>query len=292
MKAASFEFAQPASISEALALLAEGDGEAKPIAGGQSLVPMMAFRLAKPAMLVDITHVPGMDRIVIDESGVRLGALVRWRDIERDARLATAHPLLREAIGHVAHYQVRNRGTVGGSCAHADPAAEMPGIAVACDAQMVLKSLRGERVVPAGDFFLGALTTDLAADELIVEVRLPPWPAGRPFAFEEFARRRGDFAIVAVAVFFDREDDGTCRAPHIGVLGAGDRPQRLGAAEAALAGRPVDGPAIAAAAAAARDEIEPAEDHQYSGAYRRALTEVLVRRGLARAAGVTMQDSP
>jgi carbon-monoxide dehydrogenase medium subunit len=291
MKPASFSFAQPASIREALTLLADGDGEAKPIAGGQSLVPMMAFRLAKPATLVDITRLPGMARIVVDETGVSLGALVRWRDIEHDERLATAHPLLCEAISHVAHYQIRNRGTVGGSCAHADPAAEMPGIAVACDAQIVVESLRGRRIVPAADFFLGALTTALAPDELIVEVRLPPWPTGRPFAFEEFARRRGDFAIVAVAAFFDRDADGICRSPHVGVLGAGDRPQRLGAAEAALADRPIDAAAIAAAAAAAGDEIEPNDDPQYSGAYRRALTRVLVQRALARAADVQMQDA-
>lgn len=152
MKLPPFEYASPASIDEAIALLASARGNAKAIAGGQSLLPVMAFRLAAPALLVDLGRIPGLDAISIGADGVRLGARVRWRDIEADARLSAAHPLLAAAITHVAHYQIRNRGTVGGSLAHADPAAEMPGIAVVCDAELVLKGRSGTRLVPAGAF--------------------------------------------------------------------------------------------------------------------------------------------
>src|SRR5437899_845984 len=169
MKLPAFEYACPATLSEAVALLSSHDGDAKAIAGGQSLVPMLAFRVASPALLVDLRKLPGLDRINITESGVHLGALVRWRDIEDDARLRQAHPLLAAAIKHVAHYQIRNRGTVGGSVAHADPAAEMPGIVVTCEAAVAVTGKSGVRVIPADEFFQGALTTALAPDEIITE---------------------------------------------------------------------------------------------------------------------------
>src|SRR5436305_3213107 len=152
-------------------------------------MPVLAFRLATPSMLVDLRRLPGLNEIAIDDSGVRLGALVRWRDIEHDRRLALAHPPLREAVSHVAHYPVRNRGTVGGSLAHADPAAELPGVAVTCDAQIITAGGKGERTIAAADFFTGALSTALADDELIVELRLPPWPREQRWAFEEFSLR-------------------------------------------------------------------------------------------------------
>ena len=195
MKLPPFEYACPATLTEAVALLAAHDGDAKAIAGGQSLMPMLAFRMARPSLLVDLRKLSDLKGIRISDSGVRLGALTRWRDIEDDKRLASVHPLLRAAISHVAHYQIRNRGTVGGSLAHADPAAEMPGIAVTCDAEIRVLGAKGERVIPAGRFFTGALTTTLADDEIIVEARLPAWPAKRRWGFEELARRRGDFAL-------------------------------------------------------------------------------------------------
>ena len=283
MKLPAFEYASPATLAEAIALLAAGGGTAKPLSGGQSLLPTMAFRLAAPKLLVDLRRVPGLDRIAIDEKGVRLGAKVRWRDIEDDARLRSAHPLLAEAIAHVAHYQIRNRGTVGGSLAHADPAAEMPGIAVTCDAELALTGSSGSRVVRAADFFLGPLSTALAADELIVEVRLPAWPAKRRWAFEEFARRRGDFALAGIAVFYDEDKAGRARNTHIGVIGACHRPHRLAQAEAALDGRIVDDSAIRAAASAASAAVEPPEDLHASAAYRRALVGTLLERALERA---------
>jgi CO/xanthine dehydrogenase FAD-binding subunit len=174
MKLPAFEYASPATMEEAVALLASRFGNAKIISGGQSLVPMLAFRLAAPELLVDLKRLQGLSGIVIAEDGVRLGAKVRWCEIERDERLKGAHPLLVEAIRHVAHYQIRNRGTVGGSLAHADPAAEMPGIAITCDAELIIIGPKGKRVDKASDFFKGALTTSLAPDEVLTEVRLPP----------------------------------------------------------------------------------------------------------------------
>ena len=283
MKLPPFEYATPATLAEAVALLASSGGTAKPIAGGQSLLPTMAFRLAAPALLVDLRKLPDLDRIAIEDDSVRLGAKVRWRDIEDDARLRTAHPLLVAAIAHVAHYQIRNRGTVGGSLAHADPAAEMPGIAVTCDAELTLAGSSGSRVVRAADFFLGPLSTALADDELIVEVRLPPWPAKRRWAFEEFSRRRGDFALAAVAVFYDVDEAGRAGNAHVGVIGACHRAHRLAQAEAALNGRVIDESAIRAAASAAAAAVDPPEDLHASAAYRRSLVGTLLERALTRA---------
>lgn len=283
MKLPPFDYASPTTLAEAIALLAAGAGTAKAIAGGQSFVPIMAFRLAAPTLLVDLRRVPGLDRIDIDAKGVCLGAKVRWRDIQDDVRLRTAHPLLVDVIPHIAHYQIRNRGTVGGSLAHADPAAEMPGIAVTCDAELVLAGSSGKRVVQAADFFVGALSTVLAEDELIVEIRLPPWPAKRRWAFEEFSMRRGDFALAGIAAFYDLDDAGRATNAHIGVIGASNRPHRLRQAEAALDGRIVDTAAIRAAAGAASAAVEPPEDLHASAAYRRSLVGTLLERALLRA---------
>jgi len=280
MKLPAFEYACPATLSEAVALLASHDGDAKAIAGGQSLVPMLAFRVASPSLLVDLRKLPGLDQIRITESGVSLGALVRWRDIEDDARLRHAHPLLAAAIKHVAHYQIRNRGTVGGSVAHADPAAEMPGVVVTCEATIAVTGKSGARVIPADSFFQGALTTALAPDEIITEIRFPAWPAGRRFGFEEFALRRGDFALAAAAVFYDQDAGGRAANAHVGVIGVGDRPVRLATVEAALDGARVDAAAIARAAAAASAAVDPQDDIHASAAYRRSLVGTMVERAL------------
>jgi carbon-monoxide dehydrogenase medium subunit len=279
MKLPAFEYACPATLKEAVALLASHVGEAKPIAGGQSLMPMMAFRLAQPSLLVDLRKLPDLNKISIDKDGVRLGAMVRWRDILDDSRLVKAHPLLQAAVAHVAHYQVRNRGTVGGSVCHADPAAEMPGIAVTCDAEITAIGKGGQRVIKARDFFLGALTTALQPDEILTEVRLPAWPASRRFGFQEFARRRGDFAMAGVAAFYD-PDGAKAGNAHVGVIGVGDRQRRLARAEAAIDGNTLDAAAIAKAAEAASAEVEAQDDIHASAAYRRALTGTLLERAL------------
>jgi carbon-monoxide dehydrogenase medium subunit len=283
MKMPPFEYACPTTISEAVKLLASRD-DAKALAGGQSLIPILAFRLAHPSLLVDLRKLGELRRIGISDQGVSLGAMTRWRDIEDDARLVTAHPLLKAAIEHVAHYQIRNRGTVGGSIAHADPAAEMPGIAVTCDAEIAVVGASGERTIRAGDFFEGPLMTALAADEIIVEIRLPPWPAGRRWGFQEFARRRGDFALAAAAVFYDQDDGRRARNAHVGVIGVADRPLRLPSVEAVLNGRVVDEATIAKADAAAAAAVNPDDDIHASGAYRKALTGTMVERAL-KAAG-------
>ncbi len=284
MKLPPFEYAAPATLAEAIALLAAGDGNAKALSGGQSFLPVLAFRLASPSLIVDLRKVPGLGRIDIDAGAVRLGAKVRWRDIGDDERLRTAHPLLQAAIAHVAHYQIRNRGTVGGSLAHADPAAEMPGIAVACDAQLVLTGPKGTRTVPAADFFTGALSTVLANDELITEVRLPAWPATRRWAFEEFALRRGDFALAGVALHYDADAEGRVTNAHIGVIGACTRPHRIAAAETVLNGKRPDAAQILAAASAAAEAVDPPGDLHASADYRRALVATLLERALTRAA--------
>ena len=280
MKPAPFDYACPGSLNEAVALLASRP-DAKALAGGQSLMPVLAFRLAEPSLIVDLRKLPGLARIEVTQAGLHLGALVRWRDIERAENLA--HPLLKAAVAHVAHYQIRNRGTIGGSLAHADPAAELPGIAVACDGEIEIAGSKGARKVAAEKFFTGPLTTVLAQDELITGLILPPWPAARRWGFEEFARRRGDFAIAGVAAFFDLEGGRAARA-HIGVIGACSRPHRIAAAEAALNGRAIDEAAILAAARAAPQAVDPPEDLHASAAYRRALVETLVERALRRAA--------
>ena len=280
MKLPAFDYRSPESIDAAIRILREEAGAAKVIAGGQSLIPLLAFRLAAPSVLVDLRDIPGLNGIEIGEDGISIGAMVRWCDIENHSALRVAHPLLTAALAHVAHYQIRNRGTVGGSVAHADPAAEMPGVVVTCEATIAVTGKSGARVIPADSFFQGALTTALAPDELITEIRFPAWPAGRRFGFEEFALRRGDFALAAAAVFYD-EDAGGCAAnAHVGVIGVGDRPVRLATVEAALDGARVDAAAIARAAAAASAAVDPQDDIHASAAYRRSLVGTMVERAL------------
>jgi carbon-monoxide dehydrogenase medium subunit len=283
VKPPPFAYAAPETLASAIALLKDG---ARPLSGGQSLMPVLNFRLAAPSLLVDLRKIPGLDRIDINDTGVRLGARVLWRDIEQDKRLAMSHPLLQAAIAQVAHYQVRNRGTVGGSLAHADPASEMPGIAVTCDAEIELHGPAGARAVKAAEFFLGPLTTILAENELIVGIRLPAWPASRRWGFEEFARRKGDFALAGVMLFWDPDAGGRARDVHIGIIAACSRPMRLPSAEALLEGQTIDAGVIAAVARAAAAASDPGDDLHGSAAYRRSLVGTLVTRCLARAVSV------
>jgi len=279
MKPAPFDYQAPATLQEAIDLLA-ADPEAALIAGGQSLMPVLAFRLASPSMLVDLRRVAGLGDIAIDAGGVRLGARVRWRDIDDDQRLQTAHPLLREAIAHVAHYQIRNRGTVGGSLAHADPAAELPGIAVTCDAEITLVGAAGARTIRAGEFFTGPMSTARRPDEIITELHLPLWPRNRRWAFQEFAQRQGDFALAGAALFYDEDQGGRVRNAHVGVIGACDRPRRLAEVETLLNGHAVGEGLFREAAAAARQAVDPPDDLHADAAYRRGLVATLVARGL------------
>jgi aerobic carbon-monoxide dehydrogenase medium subunit len=284
MKLPPFEYACPSTLPEAVQLLASRDGDAKAIAGGQSLMPMLAFRLAHPTLLVDLRKLSDLRGIRISEKGVILGAMTRWREIEDDERLDTAHPLLKAAIAHVAHYQIRNRGTVGGSIAHADPAAEMPGVAITCDAEIAVVGKSGAHTIAAADFFEGALTTALTSDEIIVEVRLPAWPNGRRWGFQEFARRRGDFAMAGAVLFYDQDANSKATNAHVGIIGVGDRPQRLPSVEAVLNGQLIDDATIAKAEAATHAAVDPQSDIHASAPYRRALAGTMVERALKQAA--------
>jgi carbon-monoxide dehydrogenase medium subunit len=284
VKPPPFEYRRPASVQDVAALLAEHGEDAKILAGGQTLVPMMNFRLVAPAIVVDINDVAGLDRIELRADTLRLGALVRWHQLETDPTVARANPMLAEAVRHIAHYQIRNRGTWAGSCAHADPAAEFPAVALISDARFGLYSSRGRRELPADEFFLGPLTTALAPDEMLVDVEMPAWPADRQWAFEEFALRSGDFAIAGVAVSID---------PTLGTggirfvaFGVGERPRRLRNAEAAVAKFGLTGPAIAQAAAAAAEEVDAQSDIHAPADYRRSLVGVLLERAVRRATGI------
>ena len=284
MKFPAFDYVSPSNLSEVVTLLDERGDAAQLLAGGQSLMPILAFRLAAPELVIDLKSVPGLDGIDIGSDAVRLGASVRWRDIERDPTRTAAHPLLVEAVRNIAHYQVRNRGTVGGSLALADPAAELPGIAVTCDGEIAITGSSGERFVKAADFFLGPMITDLQPGEIITGLSLSAWPQGRRWAFLEFARRRGDFAMAGISLFYDLHGSGQAAGTHIGVIGASDRPHRLAEAERLIDGSSLDDVAIAAAAAAAAEAVDPIEDFHAPSDYRRGLVKTLVERALRQAA--------
>jgi carbon-monoxide dehydrogenase medium subunit len=265
--------------------LLASNSEALVIAGGQSLMPVLAFRLATPRLLVDLRRLPGLGNIASgDDDGVRLGALVRWRDIEDDERLMTGHPLLRAAVAHVAHYQIRNRGTVGGSLAHADPAAELPGVAVTCAGDITLFGPAESRTVRAGDFFTGPLSTLRQPDEIVTELHLPKWPSGRRWAFRKYARRDGDFALAGVLLFYDEDRQGALNNVHVGVIGACPRPHRLTRVETLLNGRALDEGLIRRAVSMAAEEVDPPDDLHADAAYRRGLVATLFERGLRAAA--------
>jgi carbon-monoxide dehydrogenase medium subunit len=283
MKPAPFDYQAPGTLREAIDLLASNP-EAFVIAGGQSLMPVLAFRLATPSLLVDLRRLPGLGNIAVGDDGLSLGALVRWRDIEDDQRLVSAHPLLHAAVAHIAHYQIRNRGTVGGSLAHADPAAELPGVAVTCEGEITLFGPVGSRTVRAGDFFTGPLSTLRQPDEIITELHLSKWPSSRRWAFRKYARRDGDFALAGILLFYDEDRQGALSNAHIGVIGACPRPHRLTAVETLLNGHIIDDGLIRQAAATAAEEVDPPDDLHGDAAYRRGLVATLIARGLRAAA--------
>ena len=281
MKPAPFAYHRPASVDEAVSLLARHGGEAKPLAGGQSLIPAMNFRLARPAVLVDLNRIAGLAGIRPGADGVRIGAMTRQRAVERDATVAQHAPLLAEALPHIAHPQIRTRGTVGGSLAHADPAAELPAVMVALGATFGLHSPRGKRLVAAEEFYTGLFTTALAPDELLVEIAIPRAGPRRGSAFAEVARRHGDYALAGVAAVVALDDAGRCREARIALLSVGDGPVLARKAAKAITGEEPTANAIQEAAdAAASKDVDPPGDIHASAAYRRQLVSVLVRRTL------------
>ncbi|MEU1471755.1 xanthine dehydrogenase family protein subunit M [Streptomyces sp. NPDC005761] len=280
MKPTSFDYTAPGTVGEAIALLADAEREVKVVAGGQSLIPMLNMRLARPELLVDITRIPELGRIHVDESGsLHVGAAVRQSRAAADSAVRDGWPLLAAAIGHIGHPQIRHRGTVCGSLAHHDPAAELPTAALCLDARFVITGPRGTRTVGAEDFFVATFSTAVEADELLTEVVFPPQPAHRGWAFEELTRRHGDFATVGVAVVLERDPaTSTARAARLVFCGAGPVPVRLPAAEDALVGSDVGEQALAAAARAALSGLTPADDVHATAEYRReGAAHLLVR---------------
>ena len=258
MKPPRFRYARPGSVEEAVGLLAEADPQVRLLAGGQSLVPLLNFRLAHPDLLVDLNRVDDLSHIREDDRWLVLGSMVRFVDAERSGVVASACPLLASALGHVGHLQIRNRGTIGGSIAHADPAAELPALLVGLGGQIVVQSVRGSRVIQGEDFFSGPFLTSLEDDELITEIRLPKFPRSKT-CFTEFSLRAGDFALAGVGVCISLRDGVVARA-RIGALGVGSTPVRLAETEESLLGRPLTDPVIGTAAAIAGGEVEPLED--------------------------------
>jgi aerobic carbon-monoxide dehydrogenase medium subunit len=283
VKPPKFDYHAPRTVDEAVALLARYGGDAKVLAGGQSLMPMLNFRLARPAALVDVNRIPALAYIREDDGTVAFGALTRQRTIEFSPVVAARLPLLREATRWVGHLPIRSRGTIGGSIAHADPSAEYPAVLTALDGEVVVQGPRGRRSVKAGDLFETYLTTTLAPEELVVEVRLPAMPAGAGFAFEEFARRHGDFAIVGIAAMIVRGAGGRCAAARLATAGAGPVPVRLRAAEKILETEGLGDAAIEAAARKATELVDPDADVHASADYRHHLTRVLTSRAIKRA---------
>ena len=284
MKPAPVDYVAAGSLEEALALLAEHGSDAKPLAGGQSLIPLLNFRLARPTVLVDLN---GLDELSYvrsgDGGGLSIGAMTRHSRLENDPQVAGASPLLAAAAGFIAHPQIRNRGTLGGTLAHADPAAELPVASVALEARFRIVSAGGERWVPAAEFFVGLLTADLNPGELLVEVVVPAMPAGSGWAFQELARRVGDYAHAGVAAVLTRSGDACSRARLV-YLSLGDGPMRARQAEQLLETQGISEQTIdEAATLAAQNEIEPTGDIHASAAYKRHLAKVLTRRALTEA---------
>ncbi len=280
MKPAPFSYYCPESLDEAVRLLDEHGDDGKILAGGQSLMPLMSLRLARPAVIVDLNRVPGMDRVAASgDGGLSIGALTRQRALERDAGLPARNPLLAAAVPLIGHFQIRNRGTVGGSLVHADPAAELPAVSVALGAEFVLASAAGERVVSAEDLYLGYMATAVEANEVLTEVRLPAWKAGRLWAIDEVSRRKGDFAMVGVALWADMNGD-ACEDARITLFGVGGRPVRVEKAEQRLKGAALDDATLKDVERIVFEELEPDSDIHASALYRKEVGGVLTRRAL------------
>jgi carbon-monoxide dehydrogenase medium subunit len=285
VKPTKFDYHAPATLDAAIVLLQRYHGDARLLAGGQSLLPMMNFRIVTPAAIVDLNRIPDLAYIRADNGAVRIGAMTRHRAVEFSPVVAERLPLLAEAIRLVAHLPIRSRGTIGGSLAHADPAAELPMVLQALEGEVVARGPKGERVVKAADLFEGMLTTSLADDEIISEVRIAAMPARAGYAVEEFARRRGDFAIAAVAAVVERAGE-RCTKARLATAGVGPASIRLAAAEAILERDGLGDDAIDQAAAKAGELVSPHADQQGTAEYRRHLTRVLTARALRRARAV------
>jgi CO/xanthine dehydrogenase FAD-binding subunit len=289
LKPAAFDYYKPKTLAEALSLLAQfGDG-AKPLAGGQSLVPMMNMRLARPAQLIDLNGLRELDYLKVENHELRIGAMTRQRGLERSPIVAAGWPLLREAIHYVGHVQIRNRGTVGGSLVHAYPSAELPVAMTALEASMVLRDLQGARTVPASKFFIDAMTTSLKTAELLVEIRVPQVAPRTGWSFQEISRRHGDFALMGVAGLLTLRGDGTIERARLVFCGA--TPHNAAKVEPHLAGKRPETGLLGDAAKLAAAELEPESDIHASAEYRKEVAKVLARRALEQAAARALTSS-
>jgi len=283
MKPAPFEYVRPATVEDAIAALSAGGYSAKPLAGGQSLIPAMNFRLAQPALLVDLGGLDELRGIRLREDGsLRIGAMTSHSDVERSELVATHSPLLAEVMPWIAHPQIRNRGTLGGSLAHADPAAELPSVMQALSAVLHVKGPDGERAIPVDEFYLGLFTTALEPDELLTTIEIPRLPGGSRSAFEEISRRHGDFALAGVAVVVEPGEEDTIVGARISLLSVGDGPVLAERAMASLEGRALTTDAIREAARITAEDLDPPGDIHASPKFRRHLAEVLTARALER----------
>ena len=283
MKPASFKYIVASSLDHALAAKADYGDDAKFLAGGQSLLPAMNFRLARPAVLIDLNPLADLAYIANDDDNVRIGAVTRYRNLENDAGFLTRCPLFADALPLIAHPQIRNRGTIGGNLSHADPASELPALAIAMQARFRVRSATATREIAAADFFLGLLTTDIQDTEMLVEIVYPVPKPNTGSAFMEIARRRGDYAIAGVAATITLDDSGICREARLALCGVGETPVDCSDAAAALIGEAVTTQSIAAVAAQVRDAIDPAGSVHASPAYQRHVAGVLTQRTLAAA---------
>lgn len=281
MKAAPFDYMRAASIDEACRALVDGGGEARIIAGGQTLVPLMAMRLARPTLLIDINGIAEMSGIAVDGDCLIIGAGTRQADALASAIVKSHIPVLAEALSHVGHDQTRNRGTVGGSLCNADPAAELPLVAQLLEAEMVARSVTGQRSIPASAFFDSAMATALEPEECLTEIRFPIWPADRTgHGFHEVSIRDSDFALAAAAAQISLDAGGTCHRLHVALGGASPVPTRLTEVEAALTGTTLDDVTIKSETERVVDLIEPQGDVHADAAYRRRVARVMVERAI------------
>jgi carbon-monoxide dehydrogenase medium subunit len=279
MKPASFDYVRPASLDEALQALARHGSEGRILAGGQSLVPMMNLRVMKPAVLIDINRVPGLNGIRVDGAELVIGALARHADVLASPLVAKHCPLMAEAYPHVAHGPIRNRGTLAGNVSHADPASEMPAVLAACNATIVASNAKGTRKIGADSFFKGALTTALAAGEMVTEIRIPVAPAGQGACWLEASNRKGDFAMAGVGVTLTIAG-GKCTQASIAVAGMERPGTRLPTVEAMLVGQALDDARIAGAARAARETVRPTDSYHADETFKRELVESLAASAL------------
>jgi aerobic carbon-monoxide dehydrogenase medium subunit len=289
MKLPKFDYVKPGTLDEAVDLLQRED--AKVLAGGQSLLPMMAYRMAAPSLLIDVRAICELSSIRFDEEVTAIGACVRWVELLENARLKERQPLIPEAVQHIAHYAIRNRGTIGGSLSHADPAAEMPAVALCCDATLRARSSRGWRRIPIYDFLLGPLTTTLEPDEVLVDVEFPKWRRGRKFAFAEFARRKGDFALAGICLALDLNEDLHVAQARVVSFGISDVQRRLSATEAFLETVVLTPAVCAAAAELAASEIDASTDLHATSEYRKSLSGTLLKRSLLGMLGERWHDA-